>query len=119
MLTASPHNSEWLTRKKLIDARLKKAGWRIVPFDAKAPLAKLDRFAIEECPTDNGPADYALCVNGQILGNRGSQEAHARSAERPEPIRAILEGAYRSRTELPRLPSTLSLLHQRRGHLAP
>ena len=27
---ASPQNSEWLTRRKLIDPQLKAAGWRIV-----------------------------------------------------------------------------------------
>jgi type I restriction enzyme R subunit len=68
MPKASPQNSEWLTRKKLIDGRLKKAGWQVVPFDAKAVLAKVDRCAIEEYPTDTGPADYALCVNGQVVG---------------------------------------------------
>ena len=68
MSTASPLNSEWLTRKKLIDARLRKAGWRVVPFASGTPLARLDRCAIEEYPTEHGPADYALCVAGQILG---------------------------------------------------
>ena len=32
------------------------------------PLAKLDRCAIEEYPTESGPADYALCADGRILG---------------------------------------------------
>ena len=68
MPKASPQNSEWLTRKKLIDGRLRNAGWQVVPFDAKAALVKLDRCAIEEYPTDTGPADYALCVNGQVVG---------------------------------------------------
>lgn len=68
MSTASPHNSEWLTRKKLIDAQLRKAGWRVVPHAPGTPLAKFDRCAIEEYPTESGPADYALCGAGQILG---------------------------------------------------
>lgn len=68
MQPPSPNNSEWLTRKRLIDPLLKSAGWKVVPFDPAKPLSKLDRCAIEEFPTDNGPADYALCVNGQILG---------------------------------------------------
>src|SRR5580658_9877323 len=68
MSIASPNNSEWLTRKKLIDAELRKAGWRVVPYPPGKPLAKLDRCAIEEYPTAFGPADYALCVAGQILG---------------------------------------------------
>jgi type I restriction enzyme R subunit len=68
MSIASPNNSEWLTRKKLIDAELRKAGWRVVPYAADKPLTKLDRCAIEEYPTASGPADYALCIAGQILG---------------------------------------------------
>jgi type I restriction enzyme R subunit len=62
-----PH-SEWLTRKRLIDPKLKAAGWRVVPFDATSPLSALGRCAIEEYPTENGPADYALCLEGRILG---------------------------------------------------
>src|SRR5260370_728121 len=71
MPTGSPQNSEWLTRKNLIDGRLRKSGWQIVPeskFDRAKPLTVYDRCAIEEYPTDNGPADYALCVNDKILG---------------------------------------------------
>lgn len=37
-------------------------------FDAGKILAALDRCAIEEYPTEAGPADYALCVGGKILG---------------------------------------------------
>lgn len=65
------YHSEWLTRKKLIDKRLKDVGWRIVRkknFDPAKPLRTYDRSAIEEYQTDNGPADYALCVDGKILG---------------------------------------------------
>jgi len=68
MSAASPQNSEWLTRKKLIDARLRSAGWRVVPFASDTPLTKLNRCAIEEYPTDHGPADDAICAAGQILG---------------------------------------------------
>ena len=67
----SPQFSEKLTRKQLIDGQLTEAGWRIIlerDFDASKPLRAYDRCAIEEYPTDNGPADYALCVDGQILG---------------------------------------------------
>ena len=53
---------------RLIDPKLKAAGWRVVPFDAAVPLSRLDRCAIEEYPTENGPADYALSVEGRILG---------------------------------------------------
>ena len=71
MPKATPKTSERLTRKELIDQRLTSAGWRIVTekeFDASKPLRTYDRCAIEEYQTDNGPADYALCVEGKILG---------------------------------------------------
>jgi type I restriction enzyme R subunit len=68
MSEPSPKNSEWLTRKERIDPKLKAAGWRVVSFSDGKPLAAYDRCAIEEFSTDNGPADYALCVCGKILG---------------------------------------------------
>jgi len=68
MTPASPKNSEWLTRKQLIDPKLKAAGWRVVPFDPGKSLAAYDGCAVEEFPTENGPADYALCVGGKVLG---------------------------------------------------
>ncbi|HKZ02304.1 MAG TPA: DEAD/DEAH box helicase family protein, partial [Pyrinomonadaceae bacterium] len=43
-------------------------GWTIVPFNPTRPLGFYPNCAIEEYPTANGPADYALCVNGQIVG---------------------------------------------------
>jgi type I restriction enzyme R subunit len=67
MPQATPANSEWLTRKRLIDGKLKATGWRVVPFAPGKPLAALDRCAIEEYETANGPADYALCLGGQIV----------------------------------------------------
>ena len=60
--------NEKLTRKKRIDPRLRDAKWRVVPYDPGAPPSASDGCAIEEFPTDNGPADYALCVDGRILG---------------------------------------------------
>lgn len=64
----SEKNSEWLTRKRLIDPKLKAAGWHIVPFLAGMSLNSDKKCAVEEYETANGPADYALCVDGQILG---------------------------------------------------
>ena len=61
-------HSEWLTRKRLIDPRLKAVGWNVVPFSSNLDVASSVPLAIEEYPTDNGPADYALCVDGRIVG---------------------------------------------------
>ena len=68
MSPATPANSEWLTRKRLIDGKLKATGWRVVSFAPGKPLSDFDRCAIEEFETVNGPADYALSLGGQIVG---------------------------------------------------
>jgi type I restriction enzyme R subunit len=60
--------SEWRTRKRLIDPKLRAASWRVAKYDPAHPFGKSGALAIEEFPTDNGPADYALCVEGQLLG---------------------------------------------------
>ncbi len=62
------NEAEWLTRKKRIDTRLKQKGWKLLPFSAALDLKTLDKCAVEELPTGNGPADYALFVGGQCLG---------------------------------------------------
>ncbi len=59
---------EWQTRKKRIDPRLRSVGWEPGPFDAEAQLGAYDDSAIEEYPTENGPADYALTTGGRVLG---------------------------------------------------
>lgn len=60
--------SERLTRKKRIDPLLKSLGWNVVPFDPSRSIDSYQNCAIEEYPTANGPADYALCINGMIVG---------------------------------------------------
>jgi len=68
MLKASAGESEYLTRKQIVDSKLRAAGWRVVAFKPNWPLSTYDNCAIEEFPTESGPTDYALCVGGQILG---------------------------------------------------
>jgi type I restriction enzyme, R subunit len=62
------NESERRTRRSRIDPKLKAWGWKIVPFDQASPLSKYRQHAIEEYPTANGPADYGLVVDGQLLG---------------------------------------------------
>ena len=50
MFEPSPAKSEAITRREIIDRRLKDAGWKIVRFDPDKPLATLDRCAIAEYP---------------------------------------------------------------------
>jgi len=47
---------------------LKAAGWKVVPFIQGKTLASQESCAIEEYPTSAGPADYALCSDGRIIG---------------------------------------------------
>jgi type I restriction enzyme R subunit len=56
------------TRRRLVDPLIKGARWQIVRFEGDRSLSSYSRQAIREYPTDNGPADYALVVNGRILG---------------------------------------------------
>ncbi len=62
------YESERRTRKERIDPKLILAGWTVVPYDEGRPLSSYQNCAIEEYPTEKGPADYALCVDGIILG---------------------------------------------------
>jgi len=62
------YESEHQTRKKRIDQQLKAVGWTIIPYSEGIDLTVLTSHAIEELQTANGPADYALVVNGKLLG---------------------------------------------------
>ena len=60
--------SERRTRKARIDPRLRALGWQVVRFDPARHLSSYTRHAVEEYPTGDGPADYALFVDGRVLG---------------------------------------------------
>jgi type I restriction enzyme R subunit len=60
--------SERRTRRERVDPRLQAAGWVIVDFRSGLDLTRLSNHAVTEYPTENGPADYALVVGGQLLG---------------------------------------------------
>ena len=47
---------------------LRAAGWTIVPFSPTLRLPVNENLAIEEYLTANGPADYVLCIDGEIVG---------------------------------------------------
>ena len=59
--------SEKITRKIRIDQQLRAVGWNIIPCSDGMNLPDLTNHAIEEFQTNNGPADYALVVNGKLL----------------------------------------------------
>ncbi|HEY1686488.1 MAG TPA: type I restriction-modification enzyme R subunit C-terminal domain-containing protein [Tepidisphaeraceae bacterium] len=64
MSDASPHNSEWLTRKHRIDPILNAVGWPFVAGQNCGATA----HRIEEYETSNGPADYALGFDSNVVG---------------------------------------------------
>ena len=53
-----------------IDSRLRSFNppWQIIPWHAGLDTSKLTCHAVTEFPTENGPADYALFVDGILLG---------------------------------------------------
>lgn len=59
--------AEWRTRRERIDKRLKDAGWPLRAFRVGEQLASYGTGAVEEYPTDSGPADYALVDDGDPL----------------------------------------------------
>jgi type I restriction enzyme R subunit len=67
-MPSTTSNTEWLPRRKLFDPKLVASGWMAVPFDASCPSSTIDRWAVLEHPTDEGPTDYALFVGSRILG---------------------------------------------------
>lgn len=60
--------SEYETRKQWIDEKLKKSGWTtILDYSDDLDLTTLHKTAVRELPTDDGPADYVLFLNGKPI----------------------------------------------------
>jgi type I restriction enzyme R subunit len=60
--------SESKTRKQRINTKLKSLNWQIVKYRDGLDTSALQCHAVEEYPTANGPADYALFVKARLLG---------------------------------------------------
>lgn len=58
--------AERQTRKTRVDPQLNAAGWSVVSFPGTRPLDQA--VAVEEYPTDFGPADCGLADRGLVLG---------------------------------------------------
>src|SRR3990170_380878 len=61
---------EWKTRRDRINTKLKALipSWSIIRYREGLDASSLKCHAVEEYPTANGPADYALFVQGKLLG---------------------------------------------------
>ena len=66
-MTPADYERERQTRKQRIDPRLRNAGWKVVPFTDRDVATYTSGSAVEEFGTDQGPADYALCIDGEAL----------------------------------------------------
>ncbi len=71
MLTANAMSplSEQATRKQRIDKSLAASGWRVVSFARWDKGDRSSSDAVEEFPTDNGPADYLLFLDGKPVAD--------------------------------------------------
>ncbi len=88
--------AEWQTRKKRIDTKLRSLSpqWQIIRYRDGLDLASLHRIAVEEFPTANGPADYALFVNGQLLGIIEAKKVSVNPQNVLEQAKRYAEGAF-------------------------
>ncbi len=64
----SESESERETRRKRIDTRLRALGWTIAPFQPNLDISEFPQHAITEFETRNGPADYVIVLDGQVVG---------------------------------------------------
>lgn len=78
--------SEAETRKQKIDRMLEKSGWKVV--EKSTTMPKTGSFACEEYPTASGEVDYALIVDGDVIGL-------AEAKKRGEPVYGVLTQAQR------------------------
>ena len=67
-MSATSLESEYQTRRRRIDPLLTSQGWKIIRSDLTNVIAQYPHHAVTEYPTANGPADYALFVDNQLLG---------------------------------------------------
>ena len=90
------NESEWLTRKQRINTKLRAANpaWKIIPYKEGMDLAALHQCAVEEFPTANGPADYALFVDGQLLGIIEAKKVGVNPQNVLEQAKRYAQGAF-------------------------
>ncbi len=63
MAQAGTPDSEWRTRKRLIDPRLRAAGWKVATYDPAHPFGKGSPVAIR------GDAPHLLNLFGHVMGD--------------------------------------------------
>ena len=88
--------SEWVTRKNRIDARLRSLSppWQIIPWHAGLDVTKLERHAVTEIPTENGPADYGFFVAGNFLSILEAKKVSVNPQNVLEQAKRYSKGAF-------------------------
>ena len=61
---------EWQTRRDRVNKKLESLPepWNVIRYHPEIKSSLCRHHAVEEFPTENGPVDYALFVNGELLG---------------------------------------------------
>ena len=110
-----PEELEWKTRKERVDRNLKALHppWKIVKHRPNLIVASLDRHAVEEYPTESGPADYALFVQGKFLGIIEAKKVKVGPANVLGAGQTLCKGSGRWVGQLAWLPGTVPLFDQR------
>lgn len=68
MIDKGTLENEGARHAKRIEHRLSARGWALTDFSQVVPITTYTRHAVREYPTDGGLADYALFVDGCLLG---------------------------------------------------
>ena len=91
-----PEEQEWKTRKERIDKKLKALTpiWTIIKHHPDLNTAVLNCHAVEEYPTANGPADYAIFVKGKLLGIIEAKKVTASPQNVLEQAKRYSKGAF-------------------------
>lgn len=87
---------EWQTRKRRVDTRLSSMvpAWKIIRYYDGLELSSLHCVAVVEFPTANGPADYALFVNGILLAIIEARKVSVNPQNVLEQAKRYAEGAF-------------------------
>jgi len=91
--------SEKATRKNLIDRALTAAGWRVISFARWQAGNRTAADAVEEFPTDSGPDDYMLMLDGHPVADVEAKKLEVGTQN-------VIEQAKRYARTLPDSPYT-------------
>ncbi len=87
-------SSEADTRRALIDKALSLVGWVIVPYQQGQDSRTLTHHAVTEYPIATGRADYALFVNGLLMGIIEAKKLSLGSQAALEQAKRYASGAF-------------------------